>query len=117
MKKAFITFAVLGFVGAVVSEVTPVSEVMVSYIVGAVEFIIWIALIPVIASKAKKLRVQNSTSGFESVRTAGWLIYWLSLANGVMLFQWGVWSRQDSECEVYYELYCKSIWWRAKRAG
>jgi len=92
MKKVFIIFSALGFAFAVTSEVTLISAVLVSYATGAIEFLVWIILIPVIAHKAKKLRAKDGSHGSESLRTVGWLLYWLSIANGIMLFQWGLFN-------------------------
>ena len=92
MKKIFLTFASLGFIGAVVSEVTLISFVSLSYLSGAVEFLIWLILIPVLYRAGKKARTLNQTRGNEAVRTSSWLLYGLSIANGIMLFQWGLFN-------------------------
>ena len=92
MKKIFLTLASIGFIGAVVSEVTLTSFVVLSYLSGAVEFLIWIVLIPVLYKAGKKARAQNQTKGNEAVRTSSWLLYGLSIANGIMLFQWGLFN-------------------------
>jgi len=92
MKKIFLILASLGFVGAITSEVTLTSFVKLSYLSGAVEFLIWIILVPVLYRAGKKARSRNQTKGNEAVRTSSWLLYGLSIANGIMLFQWGLFN-------------------------
>lgn len=92
MKKIFLTFASIGFISAVVSEVTLTSAVMVSYISGAVDFLVWLVLVPVLAKAGKKARAINQSKGNEAVRTSSWLLYGLSVLNGIMLFQWGLFN-------------------------
>ena len=90
MKNKFLIWASLGFALAVVSEATIISYVNLSYLSGAIEIIIWISLVPFIYRAGKAARKKNKSVGLESLRTSAWLIYWLALANGVMLFQWGL---------------------------
>ena len=90
MKSKFIMWASLGYVLAVTSEATQVSYVNLSYITVALEFIIWISLVPIIWRAGNAMRATKKTEGVSSLRTSSWLIYWLALANGTMLFQWGL---------------------------
>ncbi len=92
MKKVFIIFAVLGYLLAVVSEATIISHVKTSYLTGAVEFLIWIIFIPVLYKAGKSARVKNKTIGDVSLRISGWVLFGVSIVNGIMLFQWGLFN-------------------------
>ena len=91
-----IVFGLLGFLLAVMSEVTQDGPVIMSFIAGGAEYIIFIITMPIVYLAGKSARRNKEVYGDEGLRIASWCIYGVCIAYALLFFQWGIISGGDN---------------------
>ncbi len=85
-----IVLAILGFLLSITSEVTQDGPVIVSYIAGGAEYIVFVITVPIVYIAGKSARKNMEVYGEEGLRIASWCIYGLCIAYALLFFQWGI---------------------------
>jgi hypothetical protein len=91
-----IVLALMGFLLSITSEVTQDGPVIVSYIAGGAEYIIFVVTVPIVYLAGKSARKDSEVYGDEGLRVASWCVYGLGIAYALLFFQWGIIAGGDN---------------------
>ncbi len=93
MKKTVIAgamLAILGYVLSIVSEATQDSALMVSYVTGGLELLLYLISVPLVHRAGKKTRRESNAAGSPGLRLAGWIMYGVAIPHALLFFNWGL---------------------------
>ena len=91
-----VILAICAFLLGITSEITQDGPVILSYIAGGVEYIVFASVVPIVYAAGRSARKNPRVIGDEGLRIASWCIYGLCIAYALLFFQWGIITGGDN---------------------